>query len=134
MNATQQLADELAEISAFCIEHRGDCFPKWSDHRVFKYVAHHYLSGNLFVERRAGTVIGVGVAWVDSHSDLQVRVVIGDRESIKALWKASQSRIDGYNRVFTYRMIKGSRCRVEVPIRTLGRFMNFNAKAQGISP
>ncbi len=132
MNATQELADEMAEVAAFCIEHRGDCFKRWPkgtlwpDSAVFRYLAGQYLSGNLYIARRAGAVVGVIVVWVDGDSNLQVREVIGDRDSCRSLWKTHKDRFDGFKKAFTWRLIRGLPSKVEIPITRLARFMNFN--------
>ncbi len=132
MNATQELADEIAEVAAFCIEHRGDCFKRWpkgtlwTDSAVFRYLAGQYLSGNLYIARRAGAVVGVIVAWVDNDSDLQVREVIGDRDSCRSLWKTHKDRFDGFKKAFTWRLIRGLPSKVEIPITRLTRFMQFS--------
>jgi hypothetical protein len=67
----QQLADRIKQLAVFCMEHQGKCFNGFSAAKVFRYVAFHLLTENLFVQtNKNGKVQMVVFAWKANASDI----------------------------------------------------------------
>ncbi len=120
----QETADYIREVAVFAIERKGKCFRRWPASTIFKYLAAHHLNGSLYVERDYTGITGIAVGWQEDNGDIQIREVIGNRSSARALWAQGMSKIASFNKIITYRLRKGSPVKVEIPIRSIESFMN----------
>lgn len=66
------VAERTREICAFYLARKnGRVFVEGHDERwIFRYIAFHLLSGNIFVVRERGAIAGVAVAWPDRAANI----------------------------------------------------------------
>jgi hypothetical protein len=151
MTHLKRVANEAAEITAFCLEHRGRCFPGWSDRKVFAYVVFLLVAKACAVTRFAtGKIAGVAFGWPDIEAKVRERAakgepqfrwtipnpegdclfiaeMIGDRRSIAAMFEWYMTTRDAkflQIKKFTYR--RGQL--VELTNDTIGRFIQAAGK------
>jgi len=76
------LAARVREIAVFIIRHKGTSpfvDRVIEDGRVyFRYLAFHYLAGNIFVVRNGAKLAGVCIAWPDRSQDIEARAAKGE--------------------------------------------------------
>lgn len=72
MNAYKQMAERIKEIAVFCLKNRGKCFgDDFNGALAFRYVAHHFVVGTVFVCRDEQDRIQMVVfAWRNNASEI----------------------------------------------------------------
>jgi hypothetical protein len=145
VKANQQIANQIVEVARFCIEHQGRCWKGWSANKIFRYLSFHFLAGTLGVTRANNTIVGVGIAWPDSSTEilrrdkdkelqfnwrlpekgdaLMIAEVFGARSVCGKLWIVALSRWPRIQRIFTHRQKRNDAepMLVELNIKTVLR-------------
>jgi len=143
MKPDQKTADAVKEVAVFMIARGKKFFNGWKAPVIFKYVAWHFLCGNLFVVRDHGAIAAAGIAWPTTVNDiywrdherlaqfdftvpqsgeaLLVAEVVGSPSACLKLWQLAMNRWPHIRRIFTYRRDK----LVELHLATIERFLSY---------
>jgi len=141
----KKTADQVREITVFCLERKGRCFNGWNPAKVFRWFCYHYLNGTLFTVIQDGSLKAIGCAWRACRSDIEgknldklppfdwtptnrtgdatvIGQVFGDKHTCYELWAAVCKKWPESKSqpVFTWRNRKIHRLKKEVVERFSG--------------